>query len=379
MTISHGDDTTFVARFLPAAQAAGAVGRIRGVDSESFADRIGRAGLLEFRSQSLSSRILHPARDFEAVETPIEVRWDPLTGYASRLVKASTPLLAPAAFDLEAFARETQTSCPFCGDRIELATPKLPADISAEGRITRGRAVLFPNLLTYTQYSAVAVYAPDLHYLPLNAMTPQLVADNLAAHVEYIKAVIKADGNALWASINANHMLPSGSSLFHPHLQSSVDPLPSTLQQMLAAVPGDRFRAYLDSEQKTGVRYIGSTGSIEWLASFAPMGFNEVRALIPEASSPGDLAEDRVDELGKGIATILNLYAELGFQSFNMALYGSPPTNRGYMLNLRMVCRSNLESRYRSDVTYFERLHWQAMADTSPEVLAAKARPKFEP
>jgi galactose-1-phosphate uridylyltransferase len=239
--------------------------------------------------------------------------------------------------------------------------------------------VLFPNLLTYTQYSAVAVYAPDLHYLPLNAMTPQLVADNLAAHVEYIKAVIKADGNALWASINANHMLPSGSSLFHPHLQSSVDPLPSTLQQMLAAVPGDRFRAYLDSEQKTGVRYIGSTGSIEWLASFAPMGFNEVRALIPEASSPGDLAEDRVDELGKGIATILNLYAELGFQSFNMALYGSPPTNRGYMLNLRMVCRSNLESHYRSDVTYFERLHWQAMVDTSPEVLAAKARPKFEP
>lgn len=334
---------------------------------------------MEFRSQKLTSRILHPARDFEAVDTPVEVRWDPLTGYAARLVKGNSPLLAPPAFDLEAFARETQTSCPFCGDRIERATPKLPPNICAEGRINRGQALLFPNLLTYTQYSAVAVYSPDLHYLPLHAMTPQVVADNLAAHVEYLKAVKRADGNAVWASINANHMLPSGSSLFHPHLQSSVDPLPSTFQQMLAAVPGDRFRAYLDSEQRTGERYIGSTGSIEWLASFAPMGFNEVRALIPGASSPGDLAEDRVDELGLGIATILNLYAELGFQSFNMALYGSPPTNRGYMLNLRMVCRSNLESPYRSDVTYFERLHWQAMVDTSPEVLAAKARPKFAP
>ena len=190
---------------------------------------------------------------------------------------------------------------------------------------------------------------------------------------------MRADGNAVWASINANHMLPSGSSLFHPHLQSSVDPLPSTFQQMLAAVPGDRFRAYLDSEQKTGERYIGSTGSIEWLASFAPMGFNEVRALIPGANSPGDLAEDRVEDLGQGIATILNLYEDLGFQSFNMALYGAPPSNRDYMLNLRMVCRSNLQSPYRSDVTYFERLHWQAMVDTWPEELAEKARSKFAP
>jgi UDPglucose--hexose-1-phosphate uridylyltransferase len=333
--------------------------------------------VLEFRSQKISSRILHPARDFEPVETPVEVRWDPLTGYAARLVKGSSALLAPPAFDLEAFARETQASCPFCGDRIQRATPKLPADICAEGRIKRGRALLFPNLLTYTRYSAVAVYSPDLHYLPLDAMTPGLVADNLTAHVQYIKAVMNADVDAVWASINANHMLPSGSSLFHPHLQSSVDPLPSTVQAMLAAVPGERFRAYLESEQRTGDRYIGSTGSIEWLASFAPMGFYEVRALIPGAGSPGELAEDRVGELGHGVATILNLYAELGFQSFNMALYGAPASNRDYMLNLRMVCRSNLQSAYRSDVQYFERLHWQAMVDTSPEELAEKARARF--
>jgi len=311
------------------------------------------------------------------IEAPVEVRWDPLTGYAARLVKGTFPLLAPPAFDLEAFAKETQTTCPFCAERIEQATPKFPPDICAGGRITRRRALLFPNLLTYTQYSAVAVYSPDLHYLPLQAMTPELVADNLAAHVEYIKAAMKADGNPLWASINANHMLPSGSSLFHPHLQSSVDPLPSTFQQMLAAVPGDRFRDYLNTEMQIGERYIGSTGSIEWLASFAPMGFNEVRALLPGVSSPAELTEDRVDELGKGIGAILNVYAAEGFQSFNMALYGTPPANRDYMLNLRMVCRSNLQSPYRSDVTYFERLHWQAMVDTLPEELAEKARPKF--
>src|SRR6516164_2906577 len=35
----------------------------------------------------------------------------------------------------------------------------------------------------------------------------------------YARAVMLAEPESWWASINANHMLPSGSSLFHPHLQ----------------------------------------------------------------------------------------------------------------------------------------------------------------
>ncbi len=269
------------------------------------------------------------------------------------------------------------STCPFCPERIESATPRLPPEIWPEGRIRHGRAVLFPNLLTYTKYSAVGVYAPELHHLPLNAMTPALMSDHLAVHVDHAKAVMQADPDARWASINANHMLPSGSSLFHPHLQSSVDPLPSTFQQMLADVPPERFTEYLRTERERGERYIANTGSIEWVASFAPMGFNEVRAFLPGATSPSELDAGRIAELGGGIAAILNLYAELGFQSFNMALYGAPPSQRGYMLNLRMVCRSNLNASYRSDVTYFERLHWQAMVDTSPEELASRARARL--
>ena len=59
------------------------------------------------------------------------------------------------------------------------------------------------------------------------------------------------------------------------------------------------------------------------------------------------------------------------------ALYGAPPSASGFMLNLRLVARSNLERLYRSDATYYERLHWQAMIDTSPEDLAARARKRF--
>ena len=80
-----------------------------------------------------------------------------------------------------------------------------------------------------------------------------------------------ADSSSRWASINANHMLPSGSSLFHPHLQGIVDSRPTTLQRMLAEVPEERFASYVQAERKLGERYLANTGRIEWLASFAPI------------------------------------------------------------------------------------------------------------
>jgi UDPglucose--hexose-1-phosphate uridylyltransferase len=332
---------------------------------------------MELKRQVLTSEILHPAHNFEPRQGQVEVRWDPLTGHSSRLVTSGGPLLPRSDFDLAAFAAETQPACFFCGPRVEQVTPKLPPAIHPEGRIKRNQALLFPNLMTYSQYSSVSIYSPDLHFLPLERMTGRLIADNLGVQVEFIQAVMRFDEKASWASINANHMLPSGSSLFHPHVQSSVDPVPSTMQRLLCDVEADRFSEYVETEKRLGERYLGGTGSAEWLVSFAPQGFNEVRALLPGIASPAQLASEQVEELGEGIARVLNLYGDLGFQSFNLALYGAPPTSAGYMLNLRLVCRSNLQPLYRSDVTYFERLHWQAMVDGSPEELARRGRERF--
>ena len=89
-----------------------------------------------------------------------------------------------------------------------------------------------------------------------------------------------ADPLSRWASINANHMLPSGSSLFHPHLQGIVDPEPTTIQRMLADVPVQRFADYLEAERRSGERYLGDTGRVEWLVSFAPIAPAELRAFV---------------------------------------------------------------------------------------------------
>jgi galactose-1-phosphate uridylyltransferase len=172
-------------------------------------------------------------------------------------------------------------------------------------------------------------------------------------------------------------MLPSGSSLFHPHLQGIVDSQPTTLQRILAEVPPERFKSYVEAERRSGERYLGDTGQVEWLVSFAPIAPAELSAFIPGISSPAELDGDLVLELAHGLAVALNSYAELGFESFNLALYGAPPGTDGYPLNLRLACRSNLRPFYRSDSTFLERLHWEGAIDVSPELIAARIGRRF--
>jgi len=285
----------------------------------------------------------------------------------------------PAAdFDLEAFALQSQPSCPFCPGRVDRLTPKLAARIHPGGRITKGEAVLFANLHAYSSHSSVSVYSPRLHYLPLGQITPRLLADNLATQAAFAKAVMAAEPQSRWASINANHMLPSGSSLFHPHLQGIVDSQPTTMQRMLADVPRQRFDAYLDAERRSGERYLADTGRVQWIASFAPIAPAELRAFIGGVCSPAELDDDLIGELAHGLALALGAYAEMGFQSFNCAIYGAPPGTEGYPLNLRLACRSNLKPFYRSDSTFLERLHWEGAVDLPPETAAQRIGGRFQ-
>jgi UDPglucose--hexose-1-phosphate uridylyltransferase len=330
---------------------------------------------VEFRHQILTAEMREPGTD-RVVRTSIDVRVDPLTGHTCRILP-ERGLMPANDFDLAAFALENQPRCPFCAERIDALTPKLPATIHPGGRIVRGEAVLFPNLHAYSSHSAVSVYSPRLHYLPLADITERLLTDNLLTQVEHAEAVIAADPEARWASINANHMLPSGSSLFHPHLQGIVDSEPTTLQRMLSEVPVEQFDAYLQTERRIGERYLGDTGRVEWLVSFAPIAPAELRAFIRGISSPVELDEDLVAEVASGLVRALNAYAEMGFESFNLAVYGAPPGIGTYPLNLRVACRSNLSAFYRSDSTFLERLHWEGAIDLSPETVAERIGGRF--
>jgi UDPglucose--hexose-1-phosphate uridylyltransferase len=333
--------------------------------------------MLELRREVVESEIFVPVEGgYERRPGRTEVRWDPLTGHSARLITASR-FMGPTDFDLEAFAEQTRPTCPFCGEKAERITPRFPETVSREGRIRRGEALCFPNLATFAKWSSVAVYGADRHFLPLGRMTPRLVADVLAAQVAFLVGAGAADPSAVWASISANHMLPSGSSLFHPHVQGALDPYPTTMQRLLADAPSGCFEEYLETEKRLGERFLGSTGRVAWLASFAPVGFHELRALVPGLVSPEQLTADLIEELGLGLGRALNFYAELGMESFNLGIYGAPVGTPGYMLNLRLVSRSNLQPLYRSDATYYERVHWTGLIDGTPEELAQRAGDRF--
>jgi galactose-1-phosphate uridylyltransferase len=94
-------------------------------------------------------------------------------------------------------------------------------------------------------------------------------------------------------------------------------------------------------------------------------------------SSPAELTGDLIAELAHGLALALGGYAEMGFESFNCAVYGAPPGTGGYPLNLRLACRSNLKPYYRSDSTFLERLHWEGAVDLAPETVAQRMGDRF--
>ena len=330
---------------------------------------------MELKRRVLTAEMVEP-NSGKVIQTSVDVRVDPLTGHTSRILP-NRGLMPAGDFDLEAFARENQPRCPFCPGRIDRLTPRLPTAIHGAGQIVHGEAVLFPNLHAYSSHSCVSVYSPRRHYLPLGEVTERLMADNLATQVAYAKAVMAADPESRWASINANHMLPSGSSLFHPHLQGIVDSEPTTAQRLLAEVPADRVTDYLRAERAWGERHLGDTGRVEWLVSFAPIAPAELRAFIAGVSSPAELDEDLVVELGHGLTLALGAYAQMGFESFNLAIYGAPPATAGYRLNLRLACRSNLKPFYRSDSTFLERLHWEGAVDLVPENVAERIGDRF--
>jgi galactose-1-phosphate uridylyltransferase len=113
------------------------------------------------------------------------------------------------------------------------------------------------------------------------------------------------------------------------------------------------------------------------LASFAPIGPAELRAFVFDAASLAELDDPLVTELARGLSLALHLYAELGFQSFNLAVHSATSGMGNDPLVLRMVARTYFGSLLRSDAMWSERLHWEAAVDLAPEAVAELGQTRF--
>jgi len=339
---------------------------------------------ISFRQEILEAKLLNPLKNFELDTKIAEIRFDPLTGRSSRIVERFAPHV-PKKYDMSDLIEKTK-NCFFCADNVEKVTPRILPEISSEERIKVGEAVLFPNLTAYGKYSGVCIFS-TAHFIELGDMTPELVANNLKASQRYIQLVAAYDPSVQFCSINSNYLPPAGSSILHPHTQSTIDPVPTNLQREMVACSKAYYQEnqsvfwldLVEAEKKDDKRYLGTIGSTAWITSFAPLGFHEVQGIVLSQSSLAQMSVSEVEDVAAGIARVLKYYSDKNFNSYNLAIYSGPLAGSdSFRVNLRLINRFNFEPHYLSDATYFERLHLEGLADERPEDMALELRSYFQ-
>jgi galactose-1-phosphate uridylyltransferase len=338
---------------------------------------------IDFEERDMEAMVPDLAAGGAWTRTRLRWRRDPLTGASARIL-TGVKLQPPARSDLTELAAPP-AFCPFDADRLETATFAFPPELTTEGRIRCGKAVVVPNIMAYATHSAVGVYDTERHFLDLPDLTPTLIGDALIAMVRHAQAVRRFDPGAVWSSINANHLPPSGASLVHPHLQSAHDACGLTHQRLLversrAWSEGNRpYWASLVDQEAGGPRWVGRIGRVAWLTPFAPTGFHEVWGIVDGAADLTDLDEEDCRALGQGLSHVLATYLAWNLASFNFGIIGGGPDAgpAGHQVVLKVVSRSNPDPMYRSDVTYFERIYAEALIDADPEEIAAGVRDRF--
>jgi UDPglucose--hexose-1-phosphate uridylyltransferase len=334
---------------------------------------------IEFKRAVVEAQFQSP--DGAAVlQRRTEVRFDPLLGNSARIAEGVKLQTAdPKA--VESFQQQDQ-SCPFCPERVAKLTPKIMPQVYKEGYIRVGGTVLFPNFVPYSQYAAVAVFSPR-HWLALTDFTAELIRDNLTAVIRYVRGVYAYRNHCAQCAYNINYLYPSGGSLLHPHSQVFLDPHPTTImrlqQQASEAYMEASGRCFweelAETETTAGIRAVMRLGRVAWFTPFAPLGFNEVRAVLVGRETLLDLDDTDIAHLADGIGRVLAWYSSIGYNSFNLVLYSGPlGGSRSYRVNLAMITRTALVPFYRSDSMYLERLHWEAAVDRTPEDVAKQLR-----
>jgi galactose-1-phosphate uridylyltransferase len=337
---------------------------------------------ITFEERDLKARVPDLAAGGRWTDVSLRWRRDPLTGHGARIL--SGVKLQPATRPDLAGLAATPGFCPFDEENLEKTTFPFPRQLTEEGRIRCGLAVVVPNIMAYATHSAVGIYDPARHFVDLDEFTPSIIGDALAAMVRHAAAVRRLDPSAAWSSINANYLPPSGASLIHPHLQSAHDACGLSTQRLIversAAWDGDRsYWQSLVEQEEGGPRWVGRTGRVTWLTPFSPTGFHEVWGVVDDVADVTELSEQDTAAIGEGLSRLLLTYHSWNLCSFNFAVIGGGPAGSAqrYRLVVKLVSRSNPEPMYRSDVTYFERLHGEALIDISPEEVAEGMRARF--
>ena len=332
---------------------------------------------IEFERSVDEARFKSPMEEFEPVTEAIEHRWDPLTGRTSRIVAEVFPE-PEGEPDPKAVVGDGE-NCFFCPGTVGEATPEY-ADAIGGGRGGRGEATSFPNLFPYAKHSNVVVLTED-HFRPMAELGAERLADGFASGFDYVRSVRAHDGSR-FASINMNFLRSSGSSVYHPHMQAMVDDRGTDRQRRIVRHErehhdehGRRYWHDLLDAERSGERYVGRTGDVEWLAPFAPLGQYHVAGVI-EAGEEGVPDAETAKDVASGVAEVLEYYAEAGLNAFNLGLRLAPEAPASTAV-VDVVARAPFEEHYVSDAFFAQTIHRQGVVDAAPETYGPELAARF--
>ncbi|NLT34992.1 MAG: hypothetical protein GXX83_03730 [Gaiellales bacterium] len=327
---------------------------------------------------------LDPTNGFQEHTTYVEVREDGVTGVTSRILPHR--FRTAGGQDVREHAEAGAATCPFCRERMEQVTPRFTADVIQEGRFRRGQAVLFPNAFPYGRNSSVAIFSHE-HALRLSAMDVGILGDGFLVCRDYFQRLQQMDPALGFCSVNWNYMPPAGGGLVHPHLQTICGPRPTAF----AAKTHESARGYqtrtgrnlwedlVAHEKREMERYLGQTGPVEWVSSFAPKGMaGEVCFFLPARASIFTLTDEDVLQLALGLRCVFRYLEAAGIASFNLALDATLMDDAAFGVRGRLIPRFTLPPLGISDVNYYEKLQNEIICITVPEDMAREMRPFFE-
>ena len=329
---------------------------------------------IEFEKREVITWFLDPKEDFAKKNLVFEVRKDYLTGHVSRILPFRRRKLPEQEIPSEVWEASIK-DCPFCADRIASSTPKFIPEIVPEGRIRKGKAVLFPNSFPYAQYNWVVILSED-HCFPLHRFSDDTLVDGFLAAQEGIDRVETKEAELNYCSINWNYLPQSGGGLLHPHIQVVIEDAPTSshrkvLEGLKRYQTGKRsffWEDYLTEEIKTGERYLGSQGNIYFFIAFSPRGIlGEVFFLFSDRSTIRKLTPEDWKNFSQGLIKVFSFFRGKHIESFNLALFsGNGEGTRSWVYG-RLCPRLLLPPWNTSDINYFEKLHDEVICLISPE------------
>lgn len=335
---------------------------------------------LRFERQQKMARYLDPRTDFQETTLACEMRRDPLTGRSGRVAHGLGFHLQPV--DFAPLVTASQPSCPFCPDRLFKVTPKFPVEIIPEGRLERGEAVLFPNLVPYDEHSAVTVISRE-HYMPLGQFTHSQLFDAFRACQAYLHAV-QQHPQTTYALVFWNYFPASGGTQIHPHLQVLATDTPgNTLEEEINGSTryyreeGHSYWAdLLSAEEDLGERWVARGAHSAWLTSFVSQSLlADILMLFPEIHTFGALTAEGLDEFCRGLGQALRFLASQGIYSFNLAWFSGVAGSQEMCLHARLSPRLYLTpSLWGSDTTALQHLYQEHFMVQTPEAAAAALR-----